>query len=171
MAGGCVIYIPNCVFVCMCYRPPVRAVCSNHEVVVFQPRTVTDPYLGSVANITTIIALMPHLFQPCSGSLSPPLDLSPIAPPYFTHRCHFFLSLHPLYPTPHLARSWSDRPPGRPPHPLTSTACLKLLPMTGGPRSSLSEPVTASTHTVSPPLPSSTCNQVPVGPRGSLVRG
>ena len=28
----------------------VRGVCTNHEVVMFRPRTVTPPYLGSVVN-------------------------------------------------------------------------------------------------------------------------
>ena len=31
-----------CVCVCVCYRPPVHLVFPNHEVVGFQPRTVTD---------------------------------------------------------------------------------------------------------------------------------
>ena len=35
--------------------PPVRAICPNHEVVVFQTWTGTDPYLGSVAIFTTFI--------------------------------------------------------------------------------------------------------------------
>ena len=30
--------------------PPVRGVCPNYEVVMFQPQTVTPPYLGSVIN-------------------------------------------------------------------------------------------------------------------------
>ena len=55
------------VYVCVCYRPPVRVVCPNHEVVVFQPWTVTAPDLGSVTNITTIPSLPPQLLQPCSG--------------------------------------------------------------------------------------------------------
>ena len=36
-----------------CYRPPVRAVCLNHEVVVFKPRVGNAPHLGSVANYTS----------------------------------------------------------------------------------------------------------------------
>ena len=61
-----------CVHVCVCYRPPVRLVCTNHDVVVFQPQKVTAPDWGSVANITTILALPPHLFQPCYVYSFPP---------------------------------------------------------------------------------------------------
>ena len=52
-----------CVCVCMCvfYRPPILAVCPNHEAVVFQPWTMTAPDLVCVSNITTILALRPHL--------------------------------------------------------------------------------------------------------------
>ena len=35
---------------CLCYWPPVRLVCPNHDVVILQPRTGTAPELGSVAN-------------------------------------------------------------------------------------------------------------------------
>ena len=80
-----------CVCVCVCYRPPFHAVCPNHEVVLFQPRTVTASDLGYVANIATILALPSHLFQLCSGSFFLPPDLSPIAPPYFTRGRRFSL--------------------------------------------------------------------------------
>ena len=40
--------------------------CPNNEVVVFQPRTVTAPDLGSVSSINNFLALLPHLFQPYS---------------------------------------------------------------------------------------------------------
>ena len=36
----------------LCFRPADRVMCPNHEVVVFQPWTWTDPYVGSVANYT-----------------------------------------------------------------------------------------------------------------------
>ena len=32
---------------CVCYWPPVRVVCTNHEAAMFQPWTVTAPDLGS----------------------------------------------------------------------------------------------------------------------------
>ena len=49
------LYIDNTagclgVWVCVYFRPPVYAVCSNYEVVVFQPRTGTAQGLGSVAS-------------------------------------------------------------------------------------------------------------------------
>ena len=39
-------------YVVLCFGPPVRAVCPNHEVVVFQPRAGNALYLGSVTNYT-----------------------------------------------------------------------------------------------------------------------
>ena len=36
----------------LCFQTSVCAICPNHEVVVFQPWTGTDPYLGSIANYT-----------------------------------------------------------------------------------------------------------------------
>ena len=46
--------------------PLVRAVCPNHEVVVFQPQTVTALDLGFIALIitTNYSHLLPYLFQP-----------------------------------------------------------------------------------------------------------
>ena len=45
-----------CVCVCVCaVRPPVRVVCQNYEVVVFQPWTGTATDLGSVATTTNFI--------------------------------------------------------------------------------------------------------------------
>ena len=41
------------------YWPPVREVCPNYEVVMFQPRTGTPPDLGSVANCYVAIILIP----------------------------------------------------------------------------------------------------------------
>ena len=53
------------IHLCVCYRPLVCVVCPNHEVMVFQPQTVTATDLWSIANIITIIAILPQLFQPC----------------------------------------------------------------------------------------------------------
>ena len=59
-----------CVCVCVCNRLPVQQVCTNYEVVVFQPRTVTPPYLGSFAYCYTFkLGLPPHLFLPFYGEL------------------------------------------------------------------------------------------------------
>ena len=46
-----------------CNRTPVREVCPNYEVVLFQPRTVNPPYLGYVDYCYTFkLGLPPHLF-------------------------------------------------------------------------------------------------------------
>ena len=66
--GRCCPMPPSTVVLCVCVReftwPPVRAVCPNYEVVVFQPLTVTPPHLGSVAIVTVKLPLPPHLFLP-----------------------------------------------------------------------------------------------------------
>ena len=72
--------------VCVCYRPPVRVVCLNHEVVDFQPRTVTAPDLGSGANAYTYyIPTAPPIPTVFFVFFPLPMGLSPIAPPSFTH--------------------------------------------------------------------------------------
>ena len=43
----------------LCVWPPVRAVCPNHKVVVFQTQTETALELGSVAIFTTFILAPP----------------------------------------------------------------------------------------------------------------
>ena len=110
----------ECVFLCVCYQPSVRAVCQNHEVVVFQPWTATAPDLGSVANITTFIYLTSLLFQTCSGSFSlpPPRPISYFSPIF--HPSKPLLSLFsPAFPpisagygaTIHLDVTPAHRPP------------------------------------------------------------
>ena len=45
---------------CVCVNwPPVLVVFPNHEVVVFQPRTVTATYLGSAAIVNNFILASP----------------------------------------------------------------------------------------------------------------
>ena len=161
----------ECVFLCVCYQPSVRAVCQNHEVVVFQPWTATAPDLGSVANITTFIYLTYLLFQTCSGSFSlpPPRPISYFSPIF--HPSKPLLSLFsPAFP-PHLPRVRSDHPPGCYPRPPASTACLHFPPSSGGPRSSLRDPVTALPRPIASPFPSLNFYQVSVSPSGSPVRG
>ena len=149
------------------YRSPVCAVIPNHEVVVFQPRTVTAPDLGYVANITTILSLPLYLFHPCSGSLfTPPSGSISYYSPIFIRLHHFSLSFYLLPSPPHLAWARNDRPPGRLPHPPASTSRLRFPHMTGGPRSSLHSPVISFPRLVYPPLPSLTCSHFPVIPRG-----
>ena len=105
--------------------PPVRVTCPNHEMVEFQPLTGTAPDLGSITliNITYSSHLPTNLFQPfldLSPPPSPP-DMTPIAPPFYTCRRRFALSLHTHTPTrPGAERS--NRPPGWKPHPPASTA-------------------------------------------------
>ena len=149
--------------------PPVRAVCTNHGLVVFQPRTGTSLYLGYVDIIITTYSshLPPHLFQPFLGLIFP--DLTPIAPPFSTSWCRFALSLHPLLPpnSPRLgATVHLDGAPTRRSPPLVCA----YLPLWAATRIYSREPVTAATHMVGPPSPSSTCAQVPVSPRGSFIR-
>ena len=45
---------------CCCFCPPVSAVCPNHEAVMFQPRTGTDPDLVSVTVVITFILVTSH---------------------------------------------------------------------------------------------------------------
>ena len=157
----------------MCYCSPVRTVRPNHEVVVFQPRIVTAPDLGSVSNIINILSLPPA----CSNHimdlipLPPPLYLSPISTPPFTRRCRLYLSMHPLLPPPPLSRAQRDLSPGRHPHPPASAAPMCFPPMPVGPRSPSCEPVTTFPCLVVPPFTSSICAKVPVSLRGSPVRG
>ena len=45
---------------CVCVkRPPFRVVCTNNEVVVFQPWTETKTYLGSVAIVNNFVLALP----------------------------------------------------------------------------------------------------------------
>ena len=133
---------------------------------------MTAPDLGSVANIITILALPPQLFQLCSGYLFNPTP-GPIS--YYSPIFHLSTSLISLFApasTPlHHARARSDRPPGRLPHQKASTARLSSPPMSGGPMSSSLKLVTDFHHLVEPPLSSLTCTQVPISPRGSHFQG
>ena len=51
-----VIFImhPLLATLCVCYWPPVRVVCLNHEVLLFQPRTVTTPDLGPITGFYVV---------------------------------------------------------------------------------------------------------------------
>ena len=44
----------TCSVMCVCNRPPVRELCPNYDVMVFEPCTVTLPHLGSVAIIANL---------------------------------------------------------------------------------------------------------------------
>ena len=93
--------------VCMCTWPPVRELCPNNEVVVFQPWTVTPPHLGSAAIVALKLSLPPHLFLPFfwifilpPPSYSPPpaVPVHSQSPLYFAHATHIF-SHHEASPT------------------------------------------------------------------------
>ena len=134
-----------CVCVCLCFRPPVRLVCLNHEVAEFQPRKVTGPDLGSDSNSYTIsnppAPPIPPVFWIVFFPL--PLGLSPIPPPSF----HLSTPLLCLFAS-------SSFPPLSPGHGVT--VHLDSAPARRLPPPSLSG---------FPPFPSSTCAQVPVGHR------
>ena len=106
---------------CVCNQLPVLAVCPNHEVVVFQPRTGNTPVLGSVAS-----------YKFYSGPPAPPVStifldlfsslfrLNPPSPPPTSNRSSsYHLSL--LHPLPTYSPAAKYRPPGRLPHPPPSS--------------------------------------------------
>ena len=100
---------------CVCNRPPVRAVCTDYEVVVFQPWAVTPPHLYSVA-IVTNLSCPPA--TPYSTILLDPSFPSYIIPPPHQHLfIAVSLSLFATSPTP--SPGTERRPP---------VCCLHLLP-------------------------------------------
>ena len=70
--------------------PPVLGVCPNHEVVMFQPRTVTHLYLGSVVScyvatpffLTRSALLLPPSDFPLGGGVIAP---DPVHSPIYFH--------------------------------------------------------------------------------------
>ena len=73
--------------------PPVRGVCPNYEVVMFQPRTVTPPYLVSVVNCYVSYSFKPappfselHPLSSLEGLPAPALSLSPVLTVVSPHR-------------------------------------------------------------------------------------
>ena len=156
---------------CGCFWSPARPVYRNHELVEFQPWTVTGPDLRSGTNSYTIYISLTHLFQLCFGSpppspraylLSTP-NLSPIDSDSLSLCTHFYpLILPGSGATVHL-----DGDPTRRPPPLV---CISI-PFRVAQRISLREIVPAFPRPVFSPFTSSTCYQVPVGPRFSLSGG
>ena len=103
----------------MCNWPPVHEVCPNFEVVVFQPRIVTPPHLGTVAIVTKFISSPPappdstiflYISFP-SSILTPPPSISRSS----SYPSHF------LYLLPASSPGTKRCPPGRHPHPPTAT--------------------------------------------------
>ena len=120
--GSCFIFflvflICICVCVCVCFRPPSCPVCPDNKVVEFQPRTVTEPDLGSDANsYTTYIPPAPPVSTAFWILFPLYQGLSPIAPSIFNLSTPL-LSLYATTstPPPPLIRSRSNHPPGRRP--------------------------------------------------------
>ena len=123
---------------CVCYRPPAHTVCLNHEVVEFQPRTVTAPDLVSGANAYTYsIPPSPPVITVFCVIVSPsPRAYILLPPPSCTRQLRFSLYLRTRFYLPHITRVRSDRPPGRRLCLPASTACMCFAPMPAVPRSS-----------------------------------
>ena len=125
-------------FMCVYFLPPVRVVCLNLEVVVFQPCTGTTPDLGSVAHYTFYaIPTAPPVSTVFLYILIHPLyPTSPTQPPLISIVCHSIPSI--LDPPPTSYTSAKIRPPGRHPH-LSPTRlrvltcgdvyCVRLIPL------------------------------------------
>ena len=95
--------------------------------------------------------LLPHLFQPCSGS---PFPL-PRPNSYHSPIIHHLTPLHSLFAPaspPQLAQARSDHPPGRRPHRRHPPLVCASLPCCSTTRSSSRNPVTAVPNPVAPPI-------------------
>ena len=140
---------------CVCNWSPVREVFTNYEVVVFQPRTVTPPHLGSAAIVTLKLSLPPHLFLLFfwifllpPPSYLPPIHSRPFSKPFLIFTC---------CPFPLLAQSATHLDISYTRHPLASASRLfspRFVP------TSTAVPVTV--HLSS--LLSLACAQLPVIP-------
>ena len=125
----------DCYFCCCCcYWPPIREVCPNYELVEFQPRTFTTPYLGSVAYCYVAYLLYPPY------PLLPPSHVPPPPPFYFdasTIGSSTHLGVPRLCPrihkkpsppllSPSLLETDSPSPPSPPPFLSDSCRCRSL---------------------------------------------
>ena len=101
--------------------PPVREVCPNHELVMFQPWTENSLYVGSF-DILTLFIVSP---SPPDSTIFWIFVFLPQAysclPPSVTIQRRSTLYLSPASP-PELARARRVHPPGCCPHPLASIA-------------------------------------------------
>ena len=153
---------------CVCNWIPLREVCPDYKVVMFQPQTVATTDLGSVAILPTLnLSLPPHLFIPFFWIV---LFSIPLYNPAIGSRSSSYTSIclrlpstsYPgVKPCPpgsclHLPPATCHLPPSTcQPPPLvfaSRTAYLRLLlfPLTVRP----------------PPFPPLFCAQVPVRPWG-----
>ena len=146
-------------------QPPVRVVCLSHDVLVLQPCTGTDPYLGSVANdiFYAILTAPPVSTVFLYNFIPPPLFYTP--PPTPTS-----IVLHciaPIFhPPPTSYPSVKFHPPGRHPHLLPTR--LDRLTLRPAPCACICR---RFLHLFDPPLPPSYCDQFPIRPWGLSHRG
>ena len=113
--------VTNIIVLLICFCPAVCVMCTNHEVLVFQPQTGTAPYPGSVANYT-------FYYNPTAPPVSTNfldifnVPLCSITPPWV-----FFLLVDPLSctwsPLPLLVWSTFQMSVARPLH-LSSFSCF-----------------------------------------------
>ena len=102
--------------------PPVRGVCPNHEVMMFQPQTVTPTYLGSVVNcyvatpffltLSTVICPPPDFPLGWWGVIAPAPVHSPVHSRHASTQDHFLTWVSPVavpkYQYPSLPAPYSD---------------------------------------------------------------
>ena len=91
----------------LCNWPPVREVCPNYELVVFQPQTMTPPHLGSVVIITKF-ASRPPIPPGSTVFLDHSFPFSVLLPLH--HQPFMFIVLFLFATAPHLL-SRSRAPP------------------------------------------------------------
>ena len=144
----------------MCDQTPVHEVCPNYEVGVFQYRTVTPPYLGSIDYCYTFkLGLLPYLFLPFPILLF--YLLLPNASPYVAFNRQRNLFFHPL---PTSSTGAKCRLPGcRLRLPPASLCCSFLRP---APRACVCSWFRDGVLPLLPPL---TCTQVPVSSWGVIA--
>ena len=141
------------------FHPLLCEVCPNHEVVVFLPQTLTTPHLGSCRLSLQYNLSLPHNLFPytVSGSLFTLISYRlPICIRYSSKPSYFT-----RYPLPLLVLSAVYL--GVAPHPPSASLCRSSL--RPAPRACV---CCRSCAGALPPLPTSACTQVPVGPWGVL---
>ena len=161
-----------CVLLLFFAWPMVLVVCPNHEVLVFQPRTGNDPYLGSIVIFTNILdSSRPTCFNRfCISHFRPWkwfLSL-PHIPPVDAAFLYCFNRFSPPPNSP--GRGETVHLYGAPTLRLPPLFCASL-PYWAATSSSLREPVSFIPCMVSPPLLSFTWSHFPVRPRFYPVRG
>ena len=94
-----IVYCHFVLVVVVLFRPLVREVCPNYDVVVFQPRTLTTPHLGCLRLTSHFnLAILPHIFLlSFMDHLPPPFPTaSPPAAVHFSKLSRFTQSTPPL---------------------------------------------------------------------------